>query len=382
MNDFDRRQFLRVAGLSAAAIPLGGVLDACSSSGGSKAPSGGGSTSPAAAASGSAGAGSAGTGSAAPATGKVGTMKANNGSAPQDTYVNCVAAPVLYGKDFGLNFTDSDFVIFQSGSAAIQTTLGKQTGAVATGGVSLLEAIAQGAPFKVFQAIAFTDNTVIATNKPNIKTLADIKNMNAVVGVDSNTALEEFDAILLAQNTGFIVSDLKKVQDIESSGERASALAAGQVDVTIIHQTQADQIASSGKPVHVIASFYSANTKILEQGWMAPTEWLDKNLATAAAFCAATIKGSKALSQDQSAFLSACKQFLKAPPSDDALKADWSLISQHAFWPTTTAGIETDRIQNTIDLAVKEGFIEQGILTADKVIDTRPAQMAMQMLGS
>jgi ABC-type nitrate/sulfonate/bicarbonate transport system substrate-binding protein len=309
-------------------------------------------------------------------------MKANKGSSIQDTYINAAAGPVLYGKDFGLNMTNDDFVDFQSGSAAIQTTLGRQSGAVSTGGVSLLEAIAQGAPFKIFQAIAFTDNTVIVTNKPDIKTLADIKNMNAVVGVDSNTALEEFDAILLAQNAGFIVSDLKKVQDIESSGERASALAAGQVDVTIVHLTQANQVAASGKSVHVISSFYGANTKILEQGWMAPTAWLDKNLATAAAFCAATIKGSKALSQDESAFVSACKQFLKEPPSDDALKADWDLISQHAFWPTTTAGIETDRIQNTIDLAVKEGFVEQGILTADKVIDPRPAQMAMQMLGS
>jgi NitT/TauT family transport system substrate-binding protein len=353
MSEIGRRQFLRAAGITAAAIPFGGLLAECGSGSSSTSPS---SSSPLATAGSPAGTGAA--------TGTVGKIKAANGSSILDAYINVIAGPVLYGKDFGLDFTGDDNVQFQSGSAAIQTVLGGKLQIVSTGAVSCMSAIAQGSPFRIFLPYLLVDDTVIAATD-DITSIADLKAKNPVIGVDSNTAKTAMDQILVGMNAGFVVDDLKNVQTIESSGERTSALAAGQVGVAVIHQSQLDQVAATGKKVHALANMYQAPGKFIKQCWMAPEKWLDENQATATAFAAALIKGSRELKNNQETFVSACKQLIKKPPKDDELQAMWELVHKYDFWPTDTNAMEPERIQNMIDLGVKETTLEEGVLTPD-----------------
>jgi NitT/TauT family transport system substrate-binding protein len=370
MTEIGRRQFLRAAGITAAAIPFGGLLAACGSSSSSSSPS----SSSAVATGGSP------AGTAAATGGAVGTIKAANGSSILDAYINVIAGPVLYGKEFGLNFTTDDNVQFQSGSAAIQTVLGGKLQIVSTGAVTCMSAIAQGSPFRIFLPYLLVDDTVIAATD-DITSIADLKAKNPVVAVDSNTAKTAMDQILVGSNAGFVVDDLKNVQTIESSGERTSALAAGQVSVAVIHQSQVDQVAATGKKVHALANMYETPGKFIKQCWMAPEKWLDENQATATAFAAALIKGSRELKNNQETFVSACKQLIKKPPKDDELQAMWELVHKYDFWPTDTNAMSTERIQNMIDLGVKETTLEEGVLTPDKVVDTRAADAALKMLG-
>jgi NitT/TauT family transport system substrate-binding protein len=366
MSEIGRRQFLRAAGITAAAIPFGGLLASCGSSSKSSSPS---SSTPLATA-----------GSAAASGGTVGKIKAANGSSILDAYVNVIAGPVLYGKEFGLDFTTDDNVQFQSGSAAIQTVLGGKLQIVSTGAVTCMSAIAQGSPFKIFLPYLLVDDTVIAATD-DITSIADLKSKNPVIGVDSNTAKTAMDQILVGMNAGFVVDDLKNVQTIESSGERTSALAAGQVSVAVIHQSQLDQVAATGKKVHALANMYEAPGKFIKQCWMAPAKWLDENQATATAFAASLIKGSRELKNNQQSFVDACKKVIKKPPADDELAAMWQLVHKYDFWPTDTNAMEPERIQNMIDLGVKETTLEEGVLTPDKVVDTRAADAALKMLA-
>jgi NitT/TauT family transport system substrate-binding protein len=371
MSEIGRRQFLRAAGITAAAIPFGGLLASCSSSSNSSSPS----STPRATTG-----GAAATASAAATGGTVGKIKAANGSSILDAYVNVIAGPVLYGKEFGLDFTTDDNVQFQSGSAAIQTVLGGKLQIVSTGAVTCMSAIAQGSPLKIFLPYLLVDDTVIAATD-DITSIADLKSKNPVIGVDSNTAKTAMDQILVGMNAGFVVDDLKNVQTIESSGERTSALAAGQVSVAVIHQSQLDQVAATGKKVHALANMYEAPGKFIKQCWMAPAKWLDENQATATAFAASLIKGSRELKNNQQSFVDACKKVIKKPPADDELAAMWQLVHKYDFWPTDTNAMEPERIQNMIDLGVKETTLEEGVLTPDKVVDTRAADAALKMLA-
>jgi NitT/TauT family transport system substrate-binding protein len=190
------------------------------------------------------------------------------------------------------------------------------------------------------------------------------------------------DAVLVSQNAGFLVGDLKKTQDIESSGERASALAAGQVQVTVIHKSQADKAAAAGKQVNILASLYEAAPKYLKEVYAAPSKWLDANQATATALTASIVKASREMRASQDTFVNAVKQLIKQPPSDAELQAAWQLIKQYDFWPAAVTGLENDRVQFMLDLGVMEEILVEGRLTSDSVVDMRPMNAALQQLGS
>lgn len=371
MSPMDRRQFLRIAGASALTLPLAGMLDACSSSKSST------STSSASTAASSAPAGGGGGG------GQVGKLKIAISSSTLPTYLPQIAGPLLYGKDFGLDMTKDDIVVFQSHATAVQAALSGQVNAVGASTMANLSVIAQGSPFKIFAPYSLVDDYVVAS-LGDIKTLQDIKDKNAVVGIDSQggAARTAMDAILVSQNAGFLVGDLKKIQDIESSGERSSALAAGQVQVSVVHKSQADKATAAGKQVNILASLYQSAPKYLKEVYAAPSKWLEANQATAAALTASIVKASREMRASQDTFVNAVKQLIKQPPSDAELQASWQLIKQYDFWPAAVTGLESDRMNFMLDLGVKEGILAQGRLTPDAVIDITPMNAALKQLGA
>jgi NitT/TauT family transport system substrate-binding protein len=265
----------------------------------------------------------------------------------------------------------------------VQAALSGKVNAVGASTMANLSVIAAGSPFKIFVPYSLVDDYVVA-GIGDIKSLQDIKDKNAVVGIDSQggAARTAMDAVLVSQNAGFLVGDLKNIQDIESSGERASALAAGQVQVTVIHKSQADKAAAAGKKVNTLASLYEAAPKYLKEVYAAPSKWLDANQATATALTASIVKASREMRASQDTFVSAVKQLIKQPPSDAELQAAWQLIKQYDFWPAAVTGLESDRMTFMLNLGVKEEILVDGRLTSDSVVDMRPMNAALQQLGS
>jgi NitT/TauT family transport system substrate-binding protein len=290
---------------------------------------------------------------------------------------------LLYGKDFGLDMSKDDILVFQSHATAVQAALSGKVNAVGASTMGNLSVIAAGSPFKIFAPYSLVDDYVVAS-VGDIKSFQDIKDKNAVVGIDSQggAARTAMDAILVSQGAGFLVGDLKNIQDIESSGERASALAAGQVQVSVVHKSQADKAATAGKQVNILASLYEAAPKYLKEVYAAPSKWLDANQATATALTASIVKASREMRASQDTFVNAVKQLIKEPPSDAELQAAWQLIKQYDFWPAAVTGLESDRMKFMLDLGVKEEILVDGRLTSDSVVDMRPMNAALQQLGS
>ena len=363
MRPIDRRKFLSVAGLGALTIPTAALLAGCGSD-----DTAGGSTA---------------AGSGAPEGGTVGPLKIALSSSTQPTYITDIAGPLLYGKDFGLNMSKDDIVTFQSHATAVQAVLSGQLQVVGASTMANLAVMAQGSPFKMFGPYILVDTYVIASD-PSITTLQEIQSKNASVGVDSEggAGRSGMDAILMANNAGFLVKDLENVQGLESSSGRASALEAGDVDVALIHIYQANAIEQAGKDVNVLATLYESVPLYLKEAYAAPTAWLDANQATAAALTASIIKASRELGASEELFMSAVKELLPEPPGDDQLKLSFELIQQYQFWPTAPpTGLEDERVQFMIDLGKAEGLLTNPSLSPATVIDPRPMEAALKLVG-
>jgi ABC-type nitrate/sulfonate/bicarbonate transport system substrate-binding protein len=367
MREFDRRQFLSLAGLGALTIPSAALLSGCGGS--DPAPTG---------AAGGASAASSGAGVGAP----VGKIKLALSSSTLPTYITQLAGPLLYGKDFGLSVAKDDIVTFQSHATAVQAVLSGQLQAVGASTMANLSVIAQGSPFKLFAPYILVDTYIIASTG-DITTLADIKAKKATVAVDSEggAARSGMDAILVGKKAGFLVGELENVQGIESSGGRASALENGQAQVALIHIYQANKLTAAGKKVNNLGSLYESVPQYLKECYAAPQAWLDGNQATAAALTASVLKASRELSASEETFMSAVKELIPQPPADDQLKLSFDLIKKYQFWPTTVTGLEPERLQFMLDLGKQEGLLTNPSLSPTSVVDSRPMDAALKMIG-
>lgn len=360
MGDVSRRDFLKRGGVGAASVltlgSMSSVIAACGGSSNSSSGSG--------------------------ASGNVTPPKIGVSSAPLASYIPITAGPVLYGAPYGLHMDKSAVVTFDSNVTASQSALSGKLNVLGQSLMGHLLLVDKGLPFKIFAPYILVDDYVLAARADKVSSLADMKSPGVVVGLDEpgGAGRTAVDAILVAENAGFLTSDLTKTVTIGSSGERQSALASGQCDVTVIHLSQAQQIPKSKGPIKNIAHLYGQVPNYLKEAYAAPTDWLDKNLATASALTASVIDSSRQLSASFPKFKSAVDKLVDGPPPASELKSLLKLINQYKFWPTD-GGLSDQRVQFMIDLGKKEGLIKTD-LTVDKVIDRRPVQRALKMVKS
>jgi NitT/TauT family transport system substrate-binding protein len=362
MVEVNRREFLRRSGVTAGGLAtlsgLSALLAAC---GGDDEEGGGGASS----------------GSAS----KIVKPKIGLSSTPQASYLPVISGPILAGPKFKLpKMTIDDFTIFDSSTTVSQSALSGQVQIIGQSTMANLLIIDKGLPFKLFTPYTLSDDFVIAAST-KVKSLADLKDPSFVVASDSpgGAGTTIFDAMLKAGNAGFLVADVPKKVVIESSGERASALASGDCDATVIHVPQANE-AGKERDVHVIARLWEDVPSFLKETYAARTDWLDKNLETAAAVTASVIQSSRDLKADYGAFESAVKQLMEEPPSDADLKTVYDIIQNNDLYPVN-GDLTDERTQYMIDLGKEEGLLKTD-LTPDKVLDRRPMERAMELLNA
>lgn len=360
MNDVSRRELLRRTGMGAGTVAsLGGLSALLQACGGSDDASGGGSS-----------------------NGKVIKPKIGLSSSPQASYLPVIAGPIMAGSKFGIPpMTKDDFTIFDSSTTLTQSALSGQVNIGGQSTIAQLLLIDKGLPFKIFATYSLSDDLVIA-GRGRIKTIQQLKEPSTVVATDSpgGAGQSVFDAMLEANNAGFLVTDIPKTITVESSGERASALASGDCDATSIHLIQAKAIQKEKGDVNIIAKLYGEVPDFMKEAYAARQDWLDKNLETAAAVTASVIQSSRDLLTDFPTFQAACKKLLEEPPPTSDLKDLYGIIKSDPVFPTN-GGLTDKRIQYMIDLGKREGLLK-GDLTPDKVLDRRPMQRAMELLKS
>jgi NitT/TauT family transport system substrate-binding protein len=361
MLDVSRREFLRRTGIGAGGVvSLGGLSALLAACGDDESGDAEGSAS---------------------AGGKIVKPKIGLSSTPQASYLPVIAGPILAGAQFKLpKMSIDDFTIFDSSTTVSQSALSGQIDIIGQSTMAQLLIIDKGLPFKIFTPFALSDDFVIAATK-DIKTVAQLKDPSTVVASDSPGGAGQtvFDAMLKANNAGFLVTDIPKKVIIESSGERASALASGDCEATVIHLPQANDAAKQ-KDIHIIARLYGQVPNFLKETYAAKTDWLGENLETAAAVTASVIQSSRDLLKDYATFESAVNELMEEPPEAADLKELYPIIQDNDIYPAN-GDLTDERVQYMIDLGKEEGLLKTD-LTPDKVLDRRPMERAMELLQS
>lgn len=365
MTGLDRRQFLRAAGMAGVGTAGISSLSAC---GGGQA-----------------------TGGSQPQQGQTGSGKAITtpklalSSTTQAGYLPQIAGPLLYGADFGLNYSKDDIVVFQSHATAIQAALSGDVQAVGASTMGVLAALAQGTPFKLFTTYILVGDYVLA-GAGDVDKIKDLQRPDVVLGIDSpgGAARSALDAILLAVDAGFLVEDLSNIKVLESSGLRTSALASGQVGASMIHKTQFHQIESKsgGDDFNIIQPMAEAVPKYLKEVYAAPKDWLENNTSSAAALTASIIKASREMSSSFKTFRDAAQEVLREPPPTSQLKSVFDVVQKYRTWPVKAHGVSPDRVEFMINLGVEEGILRKGAVSPRTAIDPRPLAKARKMLES
>ncbi|HWK27287.1 MAG TPA: ABC transporter substrate-binding protein [Solirubrobacter sp.] len=302
-------------------------------------------------------------------------------STPQPSYLPVIAGPVMAGGKYGLSIAKKDVTVLDSSTTLTQSTLSGQVDIAGQSTIAHLLLIDRGQPFKIFATYSLSDDFVIAS-RGNVTDIQQLKDPKVVVATDSPGGAGQavFDAMLKASNAGFLVTDIPKKVIVESSGERASALASGDADATVIHVVQANAIQKEKGDVHVLAKLYGQVPDFMKEAYAARSDWLDKNLETAAAVTASVIQSSRDLIASYDAFEAGCKQMIDEPPPASDLKQVYEIIKENPVYPTD-GGLTDARIQYMIDLGKEEGILKTD-LTPDKVLDRRVMKRALELVGS
>jgi hypothetical protein len=301
-------------------------------------------------------------------------------SPTQPNWVATKYGVVTYGPELGLDMTIDDFVTFDSHSVATQTALGGEADVVAGSFVSHLLLIDQGQDFKVFCPYISQDDFVIA-GANGVDSIDQLFEPDTRVAMDSPGGAGSviFDAMLQALGETRTTADMPGQQILESSGLRTSAYAAGEVDVTIVHEPQYDEAAPQVQDPVIIATLYKEVPEYLKEAQAAPTAWLDENLESAATYCAAALLGMEELSQDFDTFVEAANEYSQVDPlPEDVLKESHGLITEYGFWPWEDGGLDEEAVTFMGEVAVKSGLLDEAPPYED-VVHTEVLERALEI---
>ena len=301
------------------------------------------------------------------------------GSPPQASQITLVYGVDHYGGDYGLAISlEKSVTTLDTHTKAVQTLLDGKAQVMATSVSAILDAREQGENVKMFCPFVSMDDFVLA-GANGINNAGQLFEPSTRVGIDSpgGAGAIVLNALLAGIGEPRDVDELPNQQIIESSSARTAAWAAGELDATVIHDTQYDGAqASVDRPVE-IATLYENAPRFIKVAQAARAGWLAQNRELAARYCATTLRAMKALRSDFTLFQAAVNEYVGAPPSDQSLRELFALINQYPFW-TDEGGLTDDSVKFMIDIATESGVLTTPMKATD-IVDRETLNRAVQL---
>ncbi|MQA81412.1 MAG: hypothetical protein GEV10_23520 [Streptosporangiales bacterium] len=352
-TSYDRRRFLRTAGAGVLlASPLAAGLTSC--------------------------------GSDDESSGKKKRVRIAQTSPPLITYPAVVWGPVTYGAEFGVPTTKKDFTTFEAQQTAIQSLLSGRADIVIGSFLGMLALATKRDDFITFGPSVDLDDFVLAGIK-GVNDCDSVFDPKYKIGVDSpgGSGSSVLEAILQDGCDGRSQKELKNVRIIESSGLRTTSLASGEIQATVLHIDQTEQVKEKigTADFHEIHALYKVKNFI--RSAMATTrDWLDENEDAAAGLVAATFKAHRVMMKDYDKFVEAVKDVVDEPPTEDsAYRLVWNLARKYRFWPINA---EESLQQTGVDFMAKIG-VSSGAFKkppdTTKLVERKIIEKAEKMVG-
>lgn len=266
-----------------------------------------------------------------------------------------------FGPELGLDMTvEENFNTFDSHSIATQTVLSGGADVVAGSFVSTMVLVEQGQDFQVFCPYISQDGLVIA-GANGVDSIDDLFADGTRVAIDSpgGAAMVAFDAILQAVGEERTSADIVGQQILESSGLRATAFAAGEVDATIIHQRQFNEAATQVEDAVILAQLFAEVPEFIKEGQAAPKAWLEENAEEAATYCAAVLLGMRELKTDYDLFKQAVADYAETDAvAEEELERVFGWVNEYDFWPEEDGGFSPEAVEFMAQVAITAGLLQ------------------------
>jgi ABC-type nitrate/sulfonate/bicarbonate transport system substrate-binding protein len=313
----------------------------------------------------------------APITGE--SLRIVLGSQPQASQIPLVYGVSHYAGDFGLAMNvEQNVTTLDTHTNAVQSLLDGKAEVMATSFSAILDAREQGEDVRMFCPYVSMDDFVLA-GANGVNTAGQLFEPSTRVGLDSpgGAGAIVLNALLSGIGEPRDVHEIPNQQIIESSSARTAAWAAGELDATVIHDTQFDSAhATVNRPV-LIATLYENAPGFIKVAQAAPADWLAQNRELAARYCATTLRAMRALKGDFALFRTAVDEHFDAPPSEESLRELFALIEKYPFW-TDDGGLSDDSVKFMIDIATESGVLTQPMNAAD-VVDRETLSRAVEL---
>lgn len=303
------------------------------------------------------------------------------GSKPQPSQIPLVYGVARYGGDFGLTLSVEQNVMHVDHHVnAVQTLLDDKAQVLATSFSAILDARENGEDIKVFCPYVSTDDFVLA-GANGVNNAGQLFEPSTRVGIDSpgGSGAIVLNALLSGAGEPRDVHEIPNQRILESSTARLDAWIAGEVDATVVHETQYEGAkALVNRPV-LIATLYEDVPGFVKVAQAAPAGWLAENRELAARYCATTLRAMKTLKSDFALFRSAVDEYVDAPPSEESLRELFGLIQRYPFW-TDDGGLSDEAVQFMIDIATESGVLIQPMDAGD-VVDRETLGRAVELVS-
>jgi ABC-type nitrate/sulfonate/bicarbonate transport system substrate-binding protein len=302
-----------------------------------------------------------------------------------NAYVGQFHAVDLFGDQFGLP-EGNELSEFEDESVAIQVLVSGEADLLAGALSGLTQLIQQGQDLKAFCPVQVDSTEQLAGLTDAITSLDQITDPNIRVAVDSPGGLVNFIMNLVFQEKGMgiTVNDLQNVTVLGDGSQRLAALAAGEVDVGSVDLFELPDLEKQvGADNVTVLSVTAEDADFVANVLIAKTEWLDENTDLAARWCASVLYSNRVLASDYDQYKDAVDTYIEGGVDEKIIRTNWEFARKYSVWPYNTDVLNEEAISTFIDVAIKSGILEESAreLTFEDLVDTRPMEMAMEMLG-
>ncbi len=304
------------------------------------------------------------------------------GSPPHASQIPLVYGVDHYGADFGLTISaERNVTTTDSHTSAVETSLGGTDQVLATSVSAILAARERGEDVKMFcPYVSMDDFVLVGAN--GVNNAGQLFEPSTRVGIDSpgGSGAIVLNSLLSGLGEQRDVHEIPNQVILESSSARLAAWTSGELDATVIHDTQYDGAhATVNQPV-LIGTLYDNAPDFIKVAQAARADWLQQNRELAARYCATTLRAMKALKSDYAVFRSAVGHYVEPVPSEESLRELFALIERYPFW-TEDGGLSDHSVAFMIDIAQESGVLSRAMNAAD-VIDRETLNRAVELAAT
>jgi NitT/TauT family transport system substrate-binding protein len=269
---------------------------------------------------------------------------------------------------------DVDVKNFQSGVQALRGGMSGGIDVIGSSSEPVFAAIAQGANFKVIYSYAHK-LTVAMVVQDDVRTPADLRGRK--VGIQDVGAFREVMSRIVLQDAGMAPEDVSYVA-LGNAGY-IPGLVADQIDTAILHVDQILLAQQRKGSLRQLVNLWDLLPDYFYGTFITSPQKIDEDPALATGFVKAVLRAHRFLYQDKAQTVELAAP-ITAVPADVLAPAYDQLVAAGAF--PVNEGLPSRSIGYTIQKLQEVGTLSPTQrLTAENMVDRRPAEAALRAVG-